>query len=779
VLEGLGELTLERAPLLERLRSSGIPEERLTQLDAILRLQDRIPTVELHRLVEDAPEPAPRLHAGRHRASGAEALVLVSPWSDPAQLRRFLREVKALAALKHPLVASLLDVGENQSTCWVAVERVPGDSFAAALRRAEPPSETLALALTRRFAGALSALASVGLIHRHVTPDVLRFAAADGADARLVDSGLMRGLCGLRRQAPLDSPDYVAPEQVRGQPLDERTLVYNLGAILYHALLGAPAFVGSSPELVRKAHLYEDAPDLTCLLPDLHPATGRIVATAMRKVPGERYRGLDELAAACERALVALGAIAAPAAPAVEIGEPTPATTAAPIIADPFAALDAASGATAPVDQETVEITTRILAKHAALKAERSLMPPPRPRPVVTESFLSRSVPVARPDVVIGVIIANGWVDEQGQHKLREFFRANASSLALRMRGGVSALLATRGIITAEEARELELTLADQAPFPHYRVGRLLGAGRLGRTYVALDIAAAAEVAFKVFRVDSEELRERFRAEHASVGRLTHPGVAQSLAGGVDGEACFAASRLVRGESLASVLGEDRSAPESWALRVAQQAAEALAYVHARTGQAHLGLSLGTVRLQREERETRLFPPGERAVVTDFGLAALAPLRRGDPTGCAPELLRGEACDARADVFALGALLHRMLTGRWPALNEDADPGRLVPGLHPLTREAVIIALRPAPAERHADLDVLVAMLAQAAREVAEVYAHEPQLVRDEPQQPVSTRVLRRHLAAGPLGAPGVRPAGGDKPARERHLKGDPDFPQE
>jgi serine/threonine-protein kinase len=773
--------------LLERLRGFGIAPDRLDALDAQLRLQDRIPTVELHRLVEDAPEPAPRLYAGRHRASGSDVLVLVSPWSDPAQLRRFQREAKAQAALNHPLVAGVLEVGENQATCWMAVERVAGDSFAALLRRDERASEAVALTLVRRFAGALSALASVGLVHRLVTPEALRFSVADGRDARLVDAGLLRGLCGLRRQAPLDTPDYVSPELVRGQPLDERSLVYSLGAILYHALLGAPPFHGSSAELVRKAHLYEDAPDLSCLVPDLNPETGRVVATAMRKAPGERFRGLDEMAVACARALVALSggeALPAPApvrAPIEDLGDPTPATTAAPIIADPFAALDAASGATAPIDPEAVEISTRILAKHAALKAERSLVPPPRPRAVITESFLSNSAPVARPDVVIGVIIANGWVDDAGQRKLREFFRNSASSLALRMRGGVSALLATRGIITADQARELELTLADQTPFPHFRVGRLLGQGQLGRTYAALDIASGAEIAFKVFRLPSDERRERFRGEHASIARLTHPGVAQALACGVDGEACFAASRLVPGESLATVLGDDRIAPESWALRVAQQVAEALSYVHSRTGQAHLGLSSENVRLQRDERETRLFPPSERAVITDFGLAALAPMRRGDPQGCAPELLRGEDGDARADVFALGALLHRMLTGRMPTVAETAttaDPGLIVKGLHPLTCEAVAIALRPDAAERLADLDVLVAMLAQAAREVAEVYAHEPQIVRDEPMQPVSTRVLRRHLAPGPLGNPGVRPSGGDGHQRDRRFKGDHDFPQ-
>jgi serine/threonine protein kinase len=440
---------------------------------------------------------------------------------------------------------------------------------------------------------------------------------------------------------------------------------------------------------------------------------------------------------------------------------------------DPFAAADAA----APPEAQA-EITSRILAKHAVLKAERTLVTPPRSRPVVSESFLSRSAPVTRVDVVMGVILANGWVDEGGQRSLRYFFRAHASSLTLRMRGGVSQLLVTRGIITADQARELELTLADQGPFPHYRVGRLLGAGGLGRTYSALDIANATEVAFKVFRVADAERRQRFLDEHASIARLAHPSVAQALACGADGEACFAATRLVPGVALATVLGQERVAPEAWALRIAHQIAEALGYVHARSGQVHLSLSLGNVLLPRAADEARMFPPGERVVVTDFGLAALAGARRGDPAFGSPELLRGDAVDARSDIFSLGALLHRMLTGRAPTAHEVAtgiDPARLAKGLHPLTREAVVTALRADPDQRYADVEVLLAVLAQAAREVAEEYAHEPQIVRP---QDVSTRVLRRHLAPGPLGEAAARAAKASGRERARQLRGDADSPQ-
>jgi serine/threonine protein kinase len=755
----------QRAAIALKLREFHLSDEQIAEVDALLRLQERLPTLELLRVIDPAPSPAPRIYLARHRsAGGCEALATIAPWSDPAQLRRFQREARMASAVRHPLLAGLIDAGEQRGVCWVAVERVTGPTFAELLRGPEPLTETRLLTIIRAFAGGLSALASAGLLHRAVTPAAVRVAQDDdgrGAVARVVDAGLMRGLCGLRRQAELDCPDYLAPEQVRGQAIDERALVYSLGAILFHGLAGAPPFAGSSPEMVRKAHLFEPAPDLRRLIPDLRDETSRLIALALRKGPEERFRSLDEFAGACERALIALGALSAPAIEAVappEGVDPTPATSVVALQSgdgDPFEDADAASP-----DALRAEITSRILAKHAALKAARGgTESVTRKRPtVITQSFLAASAAVTRLEVVSGIILANRWLDDEGQRQLREFCRANASALPMRMRGGVSGMLVKRGIIDEQQAGELEATLADQVHFPQLRLGRCIGPGQLGRTYVAHDARGENEVALKVVRVADDDQRHRFLDEHASLARAMHPRVAQAIACGAEGEVCYASSRLIEGMSLASLLSGDRIAPEAWALRIAHQIAEALAYVHSRTGQAHLGLSPGNVLLARAPDETRLYPPGDRAMVSDFGLAALAPLRRANPAWTAPELLRGEGGDARSDMYSLGAMLHRMLTGRPPTSTESAsgaDPGRLAPGLHPLTREAVATALQADRAQRYADHDVLVAVLAQACRELVEIYAHEPQIVGGggvETQQ-VSTRVLRRNGGSGPLPA--------------------------
>lgn len=768
VVEVLPEQALARPQLIGVLRRHGLPEERLAELETLLRMQERLPSVELLKALATPTAPAPQQFLGRFQ--GADVLVLTAPWSDPAQLRRFQREMKAVSGVRHPGLLPHLDGGEQKGWCWVALGRPQGESLSSLMGSSGGLDETRALRALRGLAAGLSALASAGLMHRHVTPDIVR--VGDDGAGRVWDAGLLRALTGLRRQAELDTPDYLAPEQVRGHGLDERTLVYNCGAVLFHALAATPPFSGSAPELVRKAHLFEQAPDLACLLPDLREDTRRIVATAMRKPPTERYGSLDELVRACERALVALGALEDGPAAIAEAAEPTPPTGAMLTVSDPFAAADAAAEAAG--ESEPDDISSRILAKHAQMKAEKGgSLPATRPRStVITQSFLAQSTAPARLDVVLGLVLANGWVDAEAQRKLREFLRMHASTLALRMRGGVSALLEKRGIIDAPQAAALERALADQAPFPHYRLGRILRDDRFGRTYEALEIASGTKVAFKSVRVEDEERRRRFLDERASLARVEHPRLVQALACGADGPLCFATSRLVDGVPLAAQLVDDRIAPEAWALRLAQQAAEALAYVHARTGLSHLALSPDAVLLLRAADETRMYPPGERLMVADSGFAAIAPARR-DPAWTPPELLRGEVGDARSDAWSIAALLFRLLTGRSPSTglaSGSADPGVTVPGLHPLTREVVSTALRSDPSARPADLDVLQATLAQAAREVAQESAQEPQIVQPATTV-VSTRVLRRNGAAGPLGAKDMRPADGGHPLARREAR--------
>jgi tetratricopeptide (TPR) repeat protein len=211
--------------------------------------------------------------------------------------------------------------------------------------------------------------------------------------------------------------------------------------------------------------------------------------------------------------------------------------------------------------------------------------------------------------------------------------------------------------------------------FGRYTLLGELGAGGMGVVYRARDTMLEREVAVKVlppeFAKDPRR-RARFEQEARAVARLNHPNIMQVHDFGVDGEVAFAVVELVDGATLRTILGI-RRLPWEEAVAIAVQVAWALAAAHAK-GIAHRDLKPENVMVDDDGR----------VKVLDFGLAAV--LGRGDvaendaetesteltgsgtirgtPGYMAPEQVRGESCDARTDVFALGCLLYELVTGR-------------------------------------------------------------------------------------------------------------------
>ncbi len=585
---------------------------------------------------------------------------------------------------------------------------------------------------------------------------------------------------------------------MRGVGFDQRSVVYNLGAILHHALTGAPPFAESTPELVRKAHLFEEVPHLACNFPDLSGQTIALVLTAMRKSPTERHADLDAFVAACDRALAQLGVTATGAAVTTAVvaaeaqGAETAATAIIPALgADPFAAADAAAAwaeerraAPAPASpaaaspssdaleplpaaraqgsppltadrDPAADVSSRILAKHAALKAGRAGLPPlKRTASVVSQSFLAGPAP--RMEVVIGIIIGNGWVPVEGQKKLRDFFNNSASTLLLRMRGGISNQLVSRGILPAELAGELDATIADQLCFPQYRLTKVLGKGPVGRTYAALRLGNGETVAIKIFRQEDPEKRRRFLAEFASMTRLRDPLIASALECGSNGEICFAASDLVPGEPLARLIEGERTLSTAYAIRLAQQVVLALQRVHARTARLHLALKPQNILVVPDSGDRGVLSLRDRIALTDFGMSEHVNLRQ-HASWRAPEVATGGPGDLRADIYAVGAILQRLVSS--PAGGEDRALPPALKEPNALLGEVLATATHRNPDKRYQDHAGLLAMLAHIERELA----HQP---FSEPEHPLpkapaaspaaslvaSSRVLRRNHAVGPKG---------------------------
>jgi len=198
-----------------------------------------------------------------------------------------------------------------------------------------------------------------------------------------------------------------------------------------------------------------------------------------------------------------------------------------------------------------------------------------------------------------------------------------------------------------------------------YELRSLVGRGGMGEVYEAVDRELERTVAVKVLRPELAADRRflvRFRREARTVARLSHPGiVAVHDVGESDGRA-YIVMAFVAGRTIQDLVGDEGPQPPSKAARLGAEVAEALAHAHDR-GIVHRDVSPGNV----------MVTPSNHAMVLDFGIARAArgsslsgSPARGTAAYVAPEQARGEASDQRADVYAVGAILHLLLTGRPP-----------------------------------------------------------------------------------------------------------------
>ena len=303
--------------------------------------------------------------------------------------------------------------------------------------------------------------------------------------------------------------------------------------------------------------------------------------------------------------------------------------------------------------------------------------------------------------------------------------------------------------------------LTGQVLAGRYEVLGVLGAGGMGTVYRARDRELDEVVALKTLQrcmLDGPDALERFRREVKLARRVTHRNVARTFDIGEMGEDKFLTMELIDGPSLGRVLGERGGLPLAEALRVAVAIAEALVAAHA-AGVIHRDLKPDNVMLARDGR----------VVVTDFGIAVAGALDAahpdagmviGTPAYMSPEQLAGAPLGPRSDLYALGLVLHEMLTGQRVftgdvfadvaarPLRAPPDIAALRQDLPPALVEATKRLLARAPADRPAD--------AEAAR--ALLTAIEAGLTNSPPTPALLAHAGVRSLAVYPLrwGGPAV-----------------------
>jgi eukaryotic-like serine/threonine-protein kinase len=213
---------------------------------------------------------------------------------------RFVQEARAIAALNHPHICQIHDIGPD----YLVLEYLEGQPPRGPL----PPSAVIRLA--RQIASALEEAHSKGILHRDLKPSNILVTRVSGASdppasstAKLLDFGLAKlvsaeaDVTRTADGAVLGTAAYMSPEQAEGKPLDARSDIFSFGAVLYELLSGTRAFVGTSTISVLSAVLRDDPPPLQA-----PPALERIVRRCLQKPPERRFQTMGELRAALEDA---------------------------------------------------------------------------------------------------------------------------------------------------------------------------------------------------------------------------------------------------------------------------------------------------------------------------------------------------------------------------------------------------------------------------------------------------------------------------------------------
>ncbi len=207
--------------------------------------------------------------------------------TDPKFVERFRREARLAANLSHPHIVTIYEIGEEQGTPFIAMEWLEGMLFQDWLRQMQPTPQAALQALTE-VGAALDYAHARGVVHRDIKPSNVMIVAGRGGV--LTDFGIARSLAQATQSTSsvMGTPNYMAPEVLRGQPATAATDIYALGVMLYQILAGRLPFQGETVEAVAYQHVNEPPPDPRRFNPGLSLQTVALLLQALAKDPRQR-----------------------------------------------------------------------------------------------------------------------------------------------------------------------------------------------------------------------------------------------------------------------------------------------------------------------------------------------------------------------------------------------------------------------------------------------------------------------------------------------------------
>lgn len=234
--------------------------------------------------------------------------------ADPQFVERFQREAATVARLRHPNIVQVHDFGIQDAITYMVMEYVEGVTLKERLTGLRAAGNTLpieeAAAIARQVAAALDHAHAHGLVHRDVKPaNILLRSDRSGpaaVNAILTDFGIAKMLEGVQFTVTgmsMGTPDYMAPEQVHGEPVGPFTDVYALGIVLFEMLTNVLPFSADTPVAVLLKQIGEEPPSPRLIVPALPEAIDAVVRRALAKAPRARYATAGEFAQAIDQAL--------------------------------------------------------------------------------------------------------------------------------------------------------------------------------------------------------------------------------------------------------------------------------------------------------------------------------------------------------------------------------------------------------------------------------------------------------------------------------------------
>lgn len=220
---------------------------------------------------------------------------------DPTTRERFRREALIAASLSHPGICNVFDYQEADSSSFIVMERLEGETLHDRIRREGPLEPEVAIEIVARAAEALEHAHGSGAVHRDVKPANI-YLTSNG-QVKLTDFGIAQATTHetlTKVGDVLGTASYLSPEQVEGLRATPASDIYSLGCVLHEALTGHPPFVADSPVAVGRAHLDVEPPDLSDS--GIEPALAQVVSRALAKDPSRRFPSAGDMVAALAKA---------------------------------------------------------------------------------------------------------------------------------------------------------------------------------------------------------------------------------------------------------------------------------------------------------------------------------------------------------------------------------------------------------------------------------------------------------------------------------------------